>query len=348
MARALEYVRGADSAAAAASSAAVDWLAFDLDHALLRYRVPALMEHIYHCLVGALTAAGQPAAAFAAGWAGPRCVAKGLVVDWHTGDVLKLDAAGFVAAAVHGASRRAPASVAAVYGGAPWPGFAALAAHRRSPAFHYFQTYFDMPAILLAQQLVAWRGDEAAPAPAPAAAEYEAGAAPAHYAREYAALLAAFSAVFDNEAAWDGPFFAALRQRPADFVWPRPALRASLARMRGGGRRVALVTNSHIFYACAMLEAALGADWRDVFDVVIFNAQKPAFFSRALPAFRACDWARWRACGRPWPALYAPAAAPSPSVLPLWCSRHHGRRFCARSCSSWSWTSPICRHATCG
>ena len=32
--------------------------------------------------------------------------------------------------------------------------------------FHYFQTYFDMPAILLAQQLVAWRGDEAAPAPA--------------------------------------------------------------------------------------------------------------------------------------------------------------------------------------
>lgn len=56
MARAVEYVRGADSSAA---SAAVDWLAFDLDHALLRYRVPALMEHIYHCLVGALTAAGQ-------------------------------------------------------------------------------------------------------------------------------------------------------------------------------------------------------------------------------------------------------------------------------------------------
>ena len=310
MARAVAYHPRASYASS--PDAPIDMLAFDLDHALLRYRVPELMSLIYTCLRDALVEGrAVPESAFAAGWAGERAVAKGLILDLHTGDLLKLDGKGVVAAAAHGTARIDAAAISRVYGhGAAWPGMAALATHARSPAFFVWLTYFDMPAMRLAQQLVDWRDAQSggavempAPPPAaywaplPAAAGTDAAATPVQprYASVATDLLWAFERVFDNETAWDGPFFAALRSSPLTYVWPRHRLRASLLRLRsaaGGGRRVALVTNSHIRYAEAMLDAALGSDWRDAFDILVYNALKPAFFSPACPAFRACDWER--------------------------------------------------------
>jgi hypothetical protein len=100
-------------------------------------------------------------------------------------------------------------------------------------------------------------------------------------------------------AAGRGGFFSALRAHPEAFLVRRPGLRRILRRLRGlpGGaagedgqsgtaaaprrtHHVFLATNSQQRFADFLLEFALGPDWRECFDLVIYNALKPAWFAK--------------------------------------------------------------------
>lgn len=283
-----------------------DWLAFDLDHALARYRVPELMRLIYECLCRAMTELGTfPAAAFARGW-DSTIPAKGVLVDFHTGDTLKLAESGEVAFAFHGTTELSVAEVARKYGTAPWPGFEILRRQGRHHSFFVLLTYFDIPAALAFQQAVDW-ADASADADTAAAAEaatlqaavaagqpYDNIPVPPRYAGVASALMDAFNWIFDNVAAWDsgrGGFFAAVRADPLRYVWPRPHLAARLRSCRAEhGKRVLLVTNSHIRFGALVLEASLGPQWRECFDLVVFNGSKPAFFTKHALPFLGVDF----------------------------------------------------------
>jgi hypothetical protein len=271
------------------------------------------MRLIYDCLCRAMTELGTfPAAAFARGW-DSAIPAKGVLVDFHTGDTLKLAESGQVALAFHGTAELSVDEVARKYGTAPWPGFEILRRQGRHHSFFVLLTYFDIPAALAFQQAVDW-ADAAADADAAAAAATEAATlqaatlqaavaagqpydsipVPPRYAGVASALMDAFNWIFDNVAAWDsgrGGFFAAVRAEPLRYVWPRPHLAAQLRSCRAEhGKRVLLVTNSHIRFGALILEASLGPQWRECFDLVVFNGTKPAFFTKHALPFLSVDF----------------------------------------------------------
>ncbi|CAI5720658.1 unnamed protein product [Peronospora destructor] len=72
------------------------------------------------------------------------------------------------------------------------------------------------------------------------------------------------------------------------YMETNPTLRLLIERMRDSGKKVFLCTNSSFSYINAGLRYMLGDDWRELFDVVIVNAQKPKFYTRRR-AFRIVD-----------------------------------------------------------
>ena len=97
---------------------------FDLDHTLVRYRLPATYELIHTCLTRYLCNVKGYAASVAATPLDHAFVCKGIVLDLKTGDFLKLDERGVVRRARHGVRSgwMSPEACARAYGDAPWPG----------------------------------------------------------------------------------------------------------------------------------------------------------------------------------------------------------------------------------
>ena len=48
--------------------------------------------------------------------------------------------------------------------------------------------------------------------------------------------------------------------------------------LRENGKFLYVITGSHVDFASHVASYALGEDWMDLFDIVIFFARKPSFF----------------------------------------------------------------------
>lgn len=53
--------------------------------------------------------------------------------------------------------------------------------------------------------------------------------------------------------------------------------------MRANGQRTFLATNSHVGFAQFLLNHVFGPSYAHMFDVLVYNAQKPGFFYRMHP-----------------------------------------------------------------
>lgn len=191
------------------------WLGFDLDHAVARYHVQPLLRLIYAAVAKAMVeicgyptsvftrrvrnpAAGcsnsPSAAAGEPGWVTDWCndgfydasfMQKGLIFDFRTGDLIKLDVDGRIVAGWHGhralteaeldakyGTAAAPATTAPAAGTTPatavpgddaavcssnriWCDFHLLKDQKKHPDAFVLMTYFDMPAQLTLCQCVA-------------------------------------------------------------------------------------------------------------------------------------------------------------------------------------------------
>ena len=58
----------------------------------------------------------------------------------------------------------------------------------------------------------------------------------------------------------------------------RPEFRDWLKMLRENGKFLYVITGSHVDFASHVASYALGEDWMDLFDIVIFFARKPSFF----------------------------------------------------------------------
>ncbi len=224
------------------------------------------------------------------GWH-PTFVAKGLVFDFETGDLLKLDAGGGIAMAYHGLARLSDATIAVKYPGAPsvtgrpaWGGskWAALLSASRHPSFFVLLTYFDAPSQLSLCQGVQWV-DTGCPGRREALPPVEPGALP--YSRLWVDHNECFNHIFDNVEGMKGrgSFFRSLQATPSRYLLPRPQLASWLHGRRAGGVRTVLATNSHCAYARFTLRSTLGPDWESCFDLVFFACAKPVWFVKCVP-----------------------------------------------------------------
>ena len=48
--------------------------------------------------------------------------------------------------------------------------------------------------------------------------------------------------------------------------------------LRNNGKFLYVITGSHIDFASHVASHAIGPDWKDLFDIIIFFARKPSFF----------------------------------------------------------------------
>ena len=56
--------------------------------------------------------------------------------------------------------------------------------------------------------------------------------------------------------------------------------------LRANGKFLYVITGSHVDFASHVASYALGQDWMDLFDIVIFFARKPSFFLDRRPFWK--------------------------------------------------------------
>ena len=90
-------------------------------------------------------------------------------------------------------------------------------------------------------------------------------------------------------------------QEPEKYLHPSPQLGSLLWAARTSGKSLFLLTNSGFDFVNQGMCFLVGPGWRELFDMVIVSAQKPAFFTRGSP-FRAISrdgegghFLQWRA-----------------------------------------------------
>ncbi|MEL6180645.1 MAG: 5'-nucleotidase domain-containing protein, partial [Myxococcota bacterium] len=98
-----------------------------------------------------------------------------------------------------------------------------------------------------------------------------------------------------DEAHMEGQLKADIIADPDQFVDLDPDTPTALLDQKQAGKKMLLITNSGWVYTLHMMTYAFdrflpeGMTWRDLFDVIIVSARKPAFFSENLPAFEVVD-----------------------------------------------------------
>jgi 5'-nucleotidase len=251
-----------------------DWIGFDLDHTVARYKLPALHTlTLAACTDWLRHHAHLPASAFALPPMGELAV-RGAVIDRKRGNVICIDHRRHVYAAWHGATQLAPGDARTEYeADAELAAFEFLTTHRFWPTHSYFETF--LPALFV--RLVDWldaanaQGDSAwAQWPACKVRSYEDITDMVHLSLVY---------IYTNFHV--GAFFEAFRARPEHYLHRRPFVRRWIQRVRetSPNTRVFLATNSMAEFTDLLCRFVIGDDWTELFDLVVFKARKPLFFS---------------------------------------------------------------------
>ncbi len=237
-------------------------IGYDMDYTLVHYHVALWEERAYAYVKAGLKAQGWPVDGLVFD---PDLVVPGLIVDTALGNIVKANRFGYVKRAFHGTQ--------------PMEYEAQRTAYRRTlvdlhnPRFQFMNTLFSISEAGIYLQLVDL---------------LDAGELPPGIG--YEDLYRAVRRTLD-EAHLEGLLKQEILDDPARFVDLDPDVPLTLLDQKKAGKKVILVTNSEWSYAAPILSFAFdpylpdGMTWRDLFDVTILGARKPAFFSERAPAF---------------------------------------------------------------
>ena len=256
----------------------VDWLGFDLDHTLVKYKNRALGEHIFQaCSRYLCEKLGYRKEALEGVVYDPSFNIRGRVWDLASGDILELNHVGSVTAAWHGnrpltkeerEERYAP--------NRPYKNFDKIKTFERGD-FFCFNDFFVSPTV----QLVACLVDDL---------EATTGSLPSGV-ETYQPILNVIFKAFDGNfcpehfATDHGFYFPALKANISKYVFDRQHdnTRSWLETIRQPPfkKRIFLLTNSSFDYSELLLNGAFGENWRDLFDLVVYRgAKKYGFFDK--------------------------------------------------------------------
>lgn len=267
-----------------------DCIGFDLDHTLCRYNVGNLAKLVYDLLADYLIKIkGYDRAIKNRQFEDDiHLLAKGLTLDCDKGNLLRLGCDGVVLAASHGTRKLTDFEIEKEYGRdrRKHPGtdyiqhlkeFGPQRLVEFSPLLHSFMDYFDLAAPLLCARIVDVLDiiyNKGKPL-----TEYNfwpdvhEGLKDLYLRTHFASNL--------------GGFFPAIKANPELYIIKRsPEFRSWLRMLRSNGKFLYVITGSHYDFASHVASYAIGDDWKDLFDIVIFFARKPSFFVEKRPFFR--------------------------------------------------------------
>jgi 5'-nucleotidase len=241
--------------------ASVEIVGFDMDYTLAIYHQRRIEQLSFVLTLGRLiTAHGYPADIGLLLY-DHTFVIRGLVVDRAHGNLLKLDRFGQVGRAWHGLRPLNHETWERLYRNEP--------VRLRGDRYAWIDTLFSLPeawAYAAIIELLGSRGHRL------------------DYGRLYDDVREAIDAVHR-----DNSLKKAVRRDIARYIYRDPELGPALHRLRSGGKRLFLLTNSQWDYTQAVMSHLLDGlapeypTWRNYFDVVITGADKPHFFSESNP-----------------------------------------------------------------
>ena len=239
----------------------IEAVGFDMDYTLAIYRLLQLEELSFEMTLERLVRER--------GWTDrllslrytPEFVIRGLVVDKLTGNLFKMDRHGHVGRAYHGLR--------------PVPRDERYRLYRdervslSSPRFAWIDTLFALPEASLFAQVI------------------EQEDRPGH-PLDYGQLFTDIRETMDGIHA-DGSLKTRVKADLQRFILRDPELGPALHKLRSTGKRLFVLTNSHLDYTEAVMRHVLDGvlpeypSWRNYFDAVVTAARKPSFFSSADP-----------------------------------------------------------------
>lgn len=191
---------------------------------------------------------------------------RGLLIDKEAGTVLRMSRHRFVNLAYFGRERLGRDDLKRLYRYEP--------IQPASERFYHIDSLFELPEANLYAELIEL-------------AKHNGALAGLSYSRLFADVREAIDWVHAEQA-----LKSRVEANTSLFLKRDPVLALSLLRLRMGGRRMILLTNSEWRYAnhlCSYLFDGIlpGIDsWRQLFDLVLVSAGKPAFFRQERPFIR--------------------------------------------------------------
>ncbi|XP_062520623.1 5'-nucleotidase domain-containing protein 1-like [Corticium candelabrum] len=252
-----------------------NWVGFDMDHTLVRYRLPELYRLVYSCLSRFMVEEKS----YDRSLLDPidknrHMMQKGVILDGVQGNFLKLAANGYILRAYHGTRLLSGDEIARGYGTSRiWKHHGVLRDTVKQIENHwFFDTYFSLPGIVLAARLIDVLEDKTT----------------LNWTAIWKDIVQAFVLVFDHPNFKNGVsrYFSELKRSTGDYVYPiSDRLKCWLRDLKSIGVHLFLMTSSHIDYSRLLLNYSFGSGWEDIFDLIIVDAKKPGFFTDKNPFY---------------------------------------------------------------
>ncbi len=241
----------------------IEAVGFDMDYTVAMYHLQRLETLAFRMtLARMIEALGYPAAVGGLQY-DPEFVIRGLVVDKQHGNIFKMDRHNHVGRCYHGRRPLPEEDLRRLYRGEK--------VHLSSPRFAWIDTLFALPeACLFAGVIELLEGEG--------------------QQLDYTKLFDDIRESIDTVHR-DGSLKAEVKKDLGHYVLRDPELGPALHKLRSGGKKLFLLTNSLFDYTDAVMRYVLDGQlaeypsWRNYFDVIVTGAAKPAFFSEKRPLF---------------------------------------------------------------
>ncbi|MEZ4440796.1 MAG: HAD-IG family 5'-nucleotidase [Polyangiaceae bacterium] len=238
----------------------IDWIGFDMDYTLAIYHQDEMDRLSIEATLDKLVARGYPP------WIRDLeypldFPIRGLLIDKHLGNVLKMNRFKIVRKGYHGLTELNLNELRALY-------YERKVRHKSS-RFHWIDTlYGTSEACMFATIVEAFKGRG--------------------MALKYAKLFTDIRECIDLSHQ-DGTILGPVMADPGRFIERDPELATTLHRLRSSGKRLFVLTNSRHVYTDVLLRYLLDGilpdypTYQHYFDAVIVAAKKPGFFQKQLP-----------------------------------------------------------------
>lgn len=239
----------------------VEAVGFDMDYTVAMYHLQRLEQLAFQMTIARMIAAhGYPAQIGALRY-DPEFVIRGLVIDKHHGTIFKMDRHNHVGRCYHGRRPVPDEEIHRLYRNEK--------VHLSSPRFAWIDTLFALPeACLFAEVIELLEGEGQR----------------VDYGKLFDDIRESIDMVHR-----DGSLKAEVKKDLARYVVKDAELGPALHKLRSGGKKLFLLTNSLWDYTDAVMSFVLDGvlpeypSWRNYFDAAVTGASKPAFFSERRP-----------------------------------------------------------------
>lgn len=241
-------------------------IGYDMDYTLVHYNVREWEGLAFEHTKANLIDLGWPVEHLEFS---PELVARGLVIDRVLGNIVKANRFGYIKQAMHGTERLGFQSVRRAY--------ARQLVDLGDPRYAFLNTLFSISEACIYSQLVAMLDDGKLPE-----------------VRDYAELSDRVREALDL-AHVEGVLKNEIMSNPERFVEDDPMTALALLDQKNAGKKLMVITNSEWFYTNFMMKYAIerhlpdGMSWRELFEIVVVSARKPAFFQNDQPIFEVVD-----------------------------------------------------------